>query len=34
MIVLPAGVTVRTLLPDTIEVIVSHTPFSTPTPLP
>jgi YbbR domain-containing protein len=34
VIVLPAGVTVRTLLPDTIEVIVSRTPFSTPTPLP
>ena len=34
VIVLPAGVTVRTLLPDSIEVIVSRTPFSTPTPLP
>jgi YbbR domain-containing protein len=34
VIVLPPGVTVRTLLPDTIEVTVSRTPFATPTPLP
>jgi YbbR domain-containing protein len=34
IIVLPEGVTVRTLLPDSIEVTVSRTPFATPTPLP
>jgi len=34
VIVLPAGVTVRTVLPDTIEVTISRTPFSTPTALP
>jgi hypothetical protein len=34
VIVLPQGVTVRTLLPDTIEVVVSRTPFATPTTLP
>ena len=34
IIVLPEGVTVRTLLPDSIEVAVSRTPFATPTPLP
>lgn len=34
IIVLPQGVTVRTLLPDSIEVTVSRTPFATPTPLP
>jgi YbbR domain-containing protein len=34
IIVLPEGVTVRTLLPDSIEVTVSRTPFATATPLP
>lgn len=34
VIVLPGGVTVRTVLPDSIEVTVSRTPFATPTPLP
>jgi len=34
VIVLPAGVTVRTILPDSLEVIVSRTPFATPTPVP
>jgi YbbR domain-containing protein len=34
VIVLPDGVTVRTVLPDSIEVTVSRTPFATPTPLP
>jgi YbbR domain-containing protein len=34
IIVLPEGVTVRTLLPDSIEVAISRTPFATPTPLP
>jgi YbbR domain-containing protein len=34
VVVLPEGVTVRTVLPDSIEVTVSRTPFATPTPLP
>ncbi len=34
VIALPQGVTVRTVLPDSIEVTVSRTPFATATPLP
>jgi YbbR domain-containing protein len=34
VIVLPEGVTVRTVLPQSIEVTISRTPFATPTPIP
>jgi YbbR domain-containing protein len=34
VIALPEGVTVRTVLPDSIEVTISRTPFATATPLP
>lgn len=34
IVVLPQGVTVGTILPETIEVRISRTPFVTPTPLP
>jgi YbbR domain-containing protein len=34
VIVLPQGITVHTVLPDTIEVTISRVPFATPTPLP
>ena len=34
VIVLPEGVTVRTILPEWIEVVISRTPFVTPTPIP
>lgn len=34
VIVLPNGVTVRTVLPDMVEVTISRTPFATDTPLP
>jgi YbbR domain-containing protein len=34
VIVLPTGVTVRTVLPESVEVSISRTPFATATPLP
>jgi YbbR domain-containing protein len=34
VIVLPTGVTVRTVLPETVEVTISRAPFATATPLP
>jgi len=34
VIVLPSGVTVRTVLPETVQVTLSRTPFATVTPLP
>lgn len=34
VVILPQGVTVGTLLPETVEVRISRTPFATPTPLP
>jgi hypothetical protein len=34
VIVLPIGVTVRTVLPETVEVTISRSPFATATPLP